>query len=57
MGEAFFGKNNFFNLLAGVGYIKEMILAGASASEIKARWKDDVEEFKVRRRSYLLYDE
>lgn len=57
MGEAFFGKNNFFDLLAGVGYIKEMILAGATAQEIKARWKDDVEAFKVKRRPYLLYPE
>lgn len=57
MGEAFFGKNNFFTLLAGVSYFKEMILAGASASEIKARWQGDVEAFKVKRRPYLLYPE
>ena len=57
MGEAFFGKNNFFDLLAGVGYFREMILDGACADEIKARWKDDVEDFKVRRRPYLLYPE
>ena len=57
MGEAFFGKNNFFDLLAGVGYFREMILDGAGADEIKARWKDDVEDFKVRRRPYLLYPE
>ena len=57
MGEAFFGKNNFFDLLAGTGYIKEMIMAGASAEDIKVRWKDDVEAFKTRRKPYLLYDE
>ena len=57
MGEAFFGTGNFFDKLAGVGYIKEMILSGASAAEIKARWKDDVEAFKVLRRPYLLYPE
>lgn len=57
IGEAFFGKNNFFDLLAGTGYIKEMIIAGASAGEIKARWKEDVEAFKVKRRPYLLYSE
>lgn len=57
MGEAFFGKNYFFDLLAGVGYFREMILDGAGADEIKARWKDDVEDFKVRRRPYLLYPE
>ena len=57
MGEAFFGKNNFFDLLAGTGYIKEMIMDGASADDIRARWKDDVEAFKISRKPYLLYDE
>ena len=47
----------FFDLLAGVGYIREMIIAGASAEEIKARWKDDVEAFRARRKPYLLYDD
>ena len=54
-GDAFFGTNNFFNLLAGVGYIKEMVMDGASAEEISARWKSDVEEFKAKREKYLLY--
>ena len=57
IGEAFFGKNNFFNLLAGVRYIKEMIISGAGAEEIRSRWKDDVEAFKIKRRPYLLYSE
>lgn len=55
LGEKFF--TSFFDKLAGVGYIREMILAGASASEIKARWSDDVETFKKLRRPYLLYPE
>ena len=55
IGEAFF--NNRFNRLAGVGYVREMILAGKSANEIRAMWKDDVEQFKVLRRKYLLYKE
>ena len=54
-GEAFF--TSFFDKLAGVGYIREMILAGASAEEIKARWQGDVEAFKALRRPYLLYPE
>ena len=57
MGKAFFGENGFFDLLAGTGYVREMILSGMSASTIKERWKDDVEAFKVRRRPYLLYGE
>ncbi|MBR5660417.1 MAG: DUF1343 domain-containing protein [Bacteroidales bacterium] len=53
IGDKFF--TSFFDKLAGVGYIREMILSGASAQEIKARWKDDVEAFKARRHPYLLY--
>jgi uncharacterized protein YbbC (DUF1343 family) len=34
-----------------------MIIAGHSADEIRARWQDDVERFKVQRRKYLLYEE
>lgn len=57
MGEGFFGNNRFFDLLAGTDYVRNMILEGASAEEIKARWKDDVEAFKKLRRPYLLYPE
>ena len=57
IGEAFFGDGRFFDLLAGVGYVRRMIIEGASAAEVKARWKDDVEAFKARRQPYLLYDE
>ncbi|MBR4755711.1 MAG: DUF1343 domain-containing protein, partial [Bacteroidales bacterium] len=57
MGEAFFGKNNFFDLLSGRSYPREMILSGSSADEIEACWKEDVEGFKVIRRKYLLYPE
>ena len=57
MGEAFFGKNNFFDLLAGKRYFKEMILAGSEADGISASWKDDAETFAVKRQQYLIYPE
>ena len=53
--EKFFTR--MFLLLTGVDYIKEMIIAGNTADEISARWQKDVEEFKVLRRRYLLYEE
>ena len=34
-----------------------MIKEGASAAEIKAMWADDVEQFKIQRKPYLLYEE
>lgn len=46
-----------FEKLVGTDYVRRMILDGASADEIRARWQDDVRRFRVRRRPYLLYDE
>lgn len=57
MGDKFFGKNNFFELLAGVDWFRSMIGNGSSAAEIAARWASDVENFKSRRAPYLLYPE
>lgn len=48
---------SFFELLIGRDYVRKMIKNGASAAEIKACWKEDVEKFKVQRKPYLLYDE
>ncbi len=55
MGEKFFTR--MFLLLTGVDYIKEMIIEGRTAAEIRAMWQDDVEQFKLLRRKYLLYEE
>ena len=55
MGEKFFTR--MFLLLTGVDYIKQMIIEGKSAGEIRQMWQKDVEEFKLLRRKYLLYEE
>ena len=55
MGEKFFTR--MFLLLTGVDYIKQMIIEGKSADEICKVWQKDVEEFKLLRRGYLLYEE
>jgi uncharacterized protein YbbC (DUF1343 family) len=47
----------FFEKLIGVDWVREMIVAGYSAKEIKARWKGDVEQFIVERKPYLIYEE
>lgn len=69
MGDKFFGKNNFFELLAGVDWFRSMIEEGfpstvtassvtsSLAAEISARWAPDVENFKFRRAPYLIYEE
>lgn len=57
MGDAFFGTNNHFELLAGQSYVRKMIEDGESAEAISAMWSDDVRNFKEMRRQYLLYPE
>lgn len=57
MGDKFFGKNNFFELLAGVDWFRSMIENGSTAAGISARWASDIEDFKSRRAPYLLYEE
>lgn len=46
-----------FEKLIGVGYVREMILAGASEAEIRACWQEDLSRFRRQRRPYLLYAE
>lgn len=48
---------SFFELLIGVDYVRKMIEKGASAEDIAARWKNDVQKFKLQRAPYLLYPE
>ncbi len=47
----------FMEKLAGVSYVREMIIDGKSNEEIKAMWKDDVAKFKEQRKPYLIYKE
>ncbi len=53
--EKFFTQ--MFEKLMGVSYVREMIMAGATAEEIEAKWSEDVEKFREQRRKYLLYNE
>lgn len=55
MGDGFF--TSFFELLIGVDYVRPMIRQGRTASEIRARWQEDVRRFKTLRKPYLLYEE
>ncbi len=54
-GDAFFTP--FFEKLVGVDYIRQMIIAGATDSEIRAKWSEDVARFRTQRQPYLLYEE
>lgn len=54
LGAKFFTP--MFEKLIGVGYVREMILSGASEEQIRARWAEDVARFKEQRKPYLLYE-
>ena len=54
MGDKFFTP--MFEKLVGVGWVREMILAGAPEAEIRARCAGDVERYRERRTKYLLYE-
>ena len=55
IGEAFFTK--FFVKLTGQDYVQQMIMEGKSADAIAEMWQEDVKNFKVQRKPYLLYEE
>jgi uncharacterized protein YbbC (DUF1343 family) len=45
----------FFDKLAGTKTLREQILSGKTAEEIKQSWQNDLEVFKEIRKKYLLY--
>ena len=53
MGEKFFTR--FFDLLMGRRDVKQMIMDGKSAAQIKASWAADVAAFKQQCQPYLIY--
>lgn len=55
MGDRFFTP--MFEKLIGVEWVRQMIEQGAPAEEIEARWRGDVERFRLQRLPYLLYNE
>lgn len=54
LGDKFFTP--MFEKLVGAGWVRGMILSGASDAEIRARWADDVARYRERRAKYLLYE-
>lgn len=45
----------FFNKLAGNDDLRQQLIAGKTAAEIKASWQPDLQAFKKIRKKYLLY--
>jgi len=53
--KKFFLKNRFIDKLAGSNRLRQQILAGKSAKQIKQSWQKDLTRFKALRQNYLLY--
>lgn len=47
--------NSFFDKLAGSSALRLQIIAGKSAKEIKKSWQKDLDNYKIIRKKYLLY--
>ncbi|HEY6436885.1 MAG TPA: exo-beta-N-acetylmuramidase NamZ domain-containing protein, partial [Ignavibacteriaceae bacterium] len=47
--------NNYFNVLAGTGTLKQQIIENLSEAEIQRSWAFEQEKFKKIREKYLLY--
>ena len=45
----------FFDKLAGTKQLREQIIAGKTADDITASWREDLKKFKQIRKKYLLY--
>jgi uncharacterized protein YbbC (DUF1343 family) len=53
----FFLSNGFFDKLAGTDKLRLQIVAGISEEEIRKNWEADVEQYKIMRKKYLLYED
>lgn len=51
----YFLPNGFFDKLAGTDELRKQIVAGKTEEEIKASWKKDLEDYKEKRKKYLIY--
>lgn len=51
----FFTSPKFFDKLAGTDKLRQAIIAGQSAEQIKVSWREGITHFKQQRAPYLLY--
>ena len=51
----FFTRASFMDKLSGTDKLRKAIIAGKTAQEIKLSWQQNLAEFKVLRKPYLLY--
>ena len=55
-GKKFINKVKFFNLLAGNNILIKQLEKGQSELEIRASWKEGLDEYHQMRKKYLIYE-
>lgn len=53
--DKFFSRAEFFDKLAGTDQLRKQIIAGKTEAQIRDSWKDELEDYKIMRKRYLLY--
>jgi uncharacterized protein YbbC (DUF1343 family) len=53
--EKFF--NSFFDTLAGSDMLRKQIISNTSEEEIRNSWQPGLQDFKIKRKKYLLYED
>lgn len=54
--SGFFLKSGFFQKLAGTDQLRNAVIAGTQADDIRRSWRADIQEFKALRAKYLIYE-
>jgi uncharacterized protein YbbC (DUF1343 family) len=49
--------NPFFDKLAGTSKLREQIVKGMTEDQIRATWQEDIKEYMLIRKRFLLYDD
>jgi len=55
--DDFFNENNFFNLLAGTDRVMNLIKGRATAKQIIETFQEELQQFKLVRKKYLIYQD
>ncbi len=55
--KANFFNNNMFDKLTGSSILRQQIISGMSEDKIRDSWKNELNNFKIIRKQYLLYDD
>ena len=53
----FFTRPEWFDLLAGTNTLRQQIINGLSEEEIRKSWQNDLNEYKMIRKEYLIYND